>query len=120
MPAILIHVPATPSLDGQPRIEHMTRMQQDLASLSSSPRSSESGKEADGTMGSTMQTTPKMIVRAAAATRKPKIAIVGAGFAGLRAADVLLRAGVEVTILEARNRIGGRVCCYLSFFTLPA
>jgi NADPH-dependent 2,4-dienoyl-CoA reductase/sulfur reductase-like enzyme len=35
--------------------------------------------------------------------------IVGAGFAGLRCADVLTRHGFQVTILEARNRLGGRV-----------
>ena len=34
---------------------------------------------------------------------------MGAGFAGLAAADELHRAGVEVTVLEARDRVGGRV-----------
>jgi len=38
----------------------------------------------------------------------PKICIVGAGLAGLRCADVLVQHGFEVTILEARDRIGGR------------
>lgn len=37
------------------------------------------------------------------------IAIVGAGFAGLRCADILLQNGHQVTIFEARNRLGGRV-----------
>lgn len=38
-----------------------------------------------------------------------KVVVVGAGIAGLRAASVLQRHGVEVTILEARDRIGGRI-----------
>lgn len=35
--------------------------------------------------------------------------VIGAGVAGLAAAGELARAGVNVTILEARDRIGGRV-----------
>ncbi|KAK4224412.1 hypothetical protein QBC38DRAFT_371120 [Podospora fimiseda] len=42
-------------------------------------------------------------------TKRPHIGIVGAGFAGLRCADILLRYGFQVTILEARNRLGGRI-----------
>lgn len=38
-----------------------------------------------------------------------KVIVVGAGIAGLRAASVLQRHGVEVVILEARDRIGGRI-----------
>lgn len=39
----------------------------------------------------------------------PRVAVVGAGFAGLAAADALAAAGVDVVVLEARDRVGGRV-----------
>ena len=38
----------------------------------------------------------------------PDVAIVGAGSAGIAAARRLLASGLTVTVLEARNRIGGR------------
>ncbi|CZR53103.1 related to anon-37cs protein [Phialocephala subalpina] len=38
-----------------------------------------------------------------------KIGIIGGGISGLRCADVLLEQGFEVTILEARDRLGGRM-----------
>ena len=37
------------------------------------------------------------------------VLIIGAGAAGLAAARELVRSGLEVTVLEARNRIGGRI-----------
>ena len=40
---------------------------------------------------------------------KPDVVIVGAGVAGLAAASRLTRAGVNVQLIEARDRIGGRV-----------
>lgn len=39
----------------------------------------------------------------------PSVGIIGAGLAGLRCAEVLASKGVQVTILEARSRVGGRV-----------
>ncbi|KAL8994684.1 MAG: hypothetical protein Q9169_005414 [Polycauliona sp. 2 TL-2023] len=39
----------------------------------------------------------------------PHICIIGAGVSGLRCATVLLEYDYDVTIFEARNRIGGRV-----------
>lgn len=50
--------------------------------------------------------------RALPAGRKLRVGVVGAGVAGLRTADILSHHDVEVTIIEARDRVGGRV----SFF----
>ena len=52
----------------------------------------------------------EMLRSAAMAGKKLHVGIVGAGFAGLRCADVLMAHGHKVTIFEARNRVGGRVC----------
>ena len=38
-----------------------------------------------------------------------RVIVVGAGFAGLAAATELARRGVDVLVLEARDRVGGRV-----------
>jgi monoamine oxidase len=42
----------------------------------------------------------------------PRVVVIGAGFAGLAAAYELSRAGADVTLLEARNRVGGRVVSF--------
>ncbi|AQA02541.1 amine oxidase [Mycobacterium sp. MS1601] len=39
----------------------------------------------------------------------PQVVVIGAGIAGLTAAADLVRAGADVTVLEARGRVGGRM-----------
>ena len=41
--------------------------------------------------------------------RQVRVVVAGAGFAGLMAADLIARSGHEVVVLEARDRVGGRV-----------
>ncbi|KAF8072835.1 LDL3 [Scenedesmus sp. PABB004] len=61
--------------------------------------------------------------RAAAAEPPPKpagrVIVVGAGPAGLAAATLLQRNGVEVVVLEARERVGGRVHSHTGDFAAP-
>src|SRR5688572_28880357 len=41
-----------------------------------------------------------------------RVVVIGAGFAGLACAHELKAAGYDVTVLEARNRVGGRVLSF--------
>ena len=41
--------------------------------------------------------------------RNLHVGIIGAGLAGLRCAEILVEEGIDVTIVEARDRLGGRV-----------
>ena len=43
------------------------------------------------------------------------VIVIGAGFAGLAAAHELLSAGYKVTVLEARDRVSGRVVSFDNF-----
>ncbi|HEX6865483.1 MAG TPA: FAD-dependent oxidoreductase [Thermoanaerobaculia bacterium] len=54
-----------------------------------------------------------------AATRPPDVLVVGAGMAGLAAARSLEERGYRVVVLEARDRIGGRVWTDRSWPGLP-
>ncbi|KAJ6091694.1 hypothetical protein N7467_003663 [Penicillium canescens] len=53
--------------------------------------------------------TPQESKTCAARAERKKVIVVGAGISGLRAAAVLHRHGCEVVVLEARDRIGGRI-----------
>ena len=44
----------------------------------------------------------------AGADRECEVVVVGAGFAGLSAARTLARNGIDVVVVEARDRVGGR------------
>ncbi len=52
---------------------------------------------------------PRLLADTEAVTRKPKVLVLGAGIAGLAAANALHKANFPVTVLEARQRIGGRI-----------
>ena len=83
------------SSENSSHTEHMSRLDGDLSTNSrSSLMNGQSGE---------------MIRRILPQGRAPHICVVGAGMSGLRCADMLTQNGMKVTILEARDRIGGRV-----------
>jgi len=46
------------------------------------------------------------------AGNRRRVIVIGGGFSGLAAAHELVSAGYEVTVIEARNRVGGRVLSF--------
>ncbi len=58
-------------------------------------------------------------VRAATLVTDVDVVIVGAGIAGLTAAKALVAQGLKVTVLEARDRVGGRAWADTSNFGRP-
>ncbi|MBK8956572.1 MAG: FAD-dependent oxidoreductase [Saprospiraceae bacterium] len=63
-----------------------------------------------GILGGISLAAPKWLSAQTKPKRKIKSAIIlGAGFAGLAAANYLKGKGIKITVLEAKNRIGGRV-----------
>jgi monoamine oxidase len=65
------------------------------------------GAGAAGTLATNL--LPNEVTRQKEEDRETDVVIVGAGFAGLIAARNLLRQGKRVVLLEARDRVGGRV-----------
>ena len=64
----------------------------------------------DVSLGTLGVTTSKAFVGYEASPKKIKIAIVGAGLAGLRAANMLSKYdGLEVRLYEGSSRLGGRI-----------
>ncbi|HPQ44250.1 MAG TPA: NADH-ubiquinone oxidoreductase-F iron-sulfur binding region domain-containing protein [Syntrophales bacterium] len=52
-------------------------------------------------------------------TKKQKVAVIGAGPAGITAAHALSLQGYGVTIFEAENKLGGMLTCTLPAYRLP-
>lgn len=52
---------------------------------------------------------PRRPIRYRQGIKDIHVCIIGGGLAGLRCAEILIEQGVRVTIIEARDRIGGRV-----------
>ncbi|KAI9842906.1 MAG: hypothetical protein M1837_006738 [Sclerophora amabilis] len=84
--------------DNGSRTSSISRLDRDLTNSPHSPFP-----------GSVSSSERRMLQRVLPPGCVPHVCVVGAGMAGLRCAEVLIRNGIKVTILEGRDRIGGRI-----------
>jgi len=74
------------------------------------PASLAAGCGASGSeRASSSTSTSTSAAKPASTERNADVLVIGAGIAGLRAAEVLVAAGRRVIVLEARDRLGGRI-----------
>src|SRR5688572_3041654 len=62
---------------------------------------------ASGAALGTLASVPACTVRHPVSAESPRIAVIGAGIAGLTAAYRLARAGLPATVFDSWNRVGG-------------
>jgi len=66
-------------------------------------------------LGLLLSSTHGQAIHASRSTTRKRVLVIGAGLAGLAAAHELASVGYEVTVAEARSRIGGRVLSFSDF-----
>ncbi|KAF2851758.1 FAD/NAD(P)-binding domain-containing protein [Plenodomus tracheiphilus IPT5] len=98
---------------GHPNVEHRTfipnnRYKSDATSISRVQQDFSNSLHQPSLLETKDEVQATMIRRTAG--KVPHVCVVGAGVAGLRCADFLLQHGMKVTILEGRDRVGGRFC----------
>ncbi|KAI9697801.1 MAG: hypothetical protein M1836_004477 [Candelina mexicana] len=82
----------------------MSRIKQDLSSSPYGRTQLAMPSTSPSSAGGTMLQTARI-----AAGIVPHVCVIGAGIAGLRCAEALIQRGMKVTLMEGRNRIGGRM-----------
>lgn len=71
------------------------------------------------TLLSTLLMSSLVPTAACSASVRKRVVVVGAGISGLGAAVALRKAGFEIIVVEARNRIGGRIHTSMRWPDLP-